>query len=126
MQDGADLDSEMLSDIFDRIQKNQISLKEDDMARKKEEEKTSSGAGGSMFGADQLSELDTRRREEFTKQRDSMVRTTEHYLKQRRSARADKAGHGAFVRTGDEGTRKDEYVPSMFSVTWAACLSAFR
>ena len=32
---GEDLPSEMLEDIFDRIQKNQISLKEDDAARDK-------------------------------------------------------------------------------------------
>ena len=51
--------------------------------------------------------------------------STEHFLKQRRAPAADPQGPKAFVRTGDEGTRKDEYVPSMFSVTWAACLSAF-
>ncbi|GMI00582.1 hypothetical protein TrVE_jg2459 [Triparma verrucosa] len=115
---GSDLPSPMLEAIFDRIQKNQISLKEDDAARDKmqEEEKTKQYG---MF-SDQFREFDESRQAEFSKERDKMVRSTEHFFRQKRRSKNDTA----FVRTSESGL-KDEYVLPMFEVTWAPALSVF-
>jgi len=125
---GQDLPSEMLTDIFDRIQTNQISLKEDDEAREKVGKETT-GKGmpafaspGLLFGS-HLDEMNRKKASKFLSETDKMLRTTESLLKtkKRKSAVSQKT---KFVRTKDSGLR-DEYVSPMFEVTWGAALAAF-
>ena len=117
---GSDLPQAMLEGIFDRIQNKQISLKEDDLAR----EKVGDGAADKnprygMF-ADQYLEFDKTREAEFVKERDAMVRNTEHFFRQKRKRK----GGRSFIKTDTAGL-KDEYVRPMFDVTWGPALSAF-
>ncbi|GMI43270.1 hypothetical protein TrCOL_g9786 [Triparma columacea] len=116
---GGDLPKEMLEGIFDRIQKKQISLKEDDLARQKIEKAPTDNPRYGMF-ADQYLEFDKTREAEFVKERDAMVRNTEHFFRQKRKRRGD----SEFIKTDTAGLR-DEYVLPMFDVTWAPALSVF-
>ncbi|GMH66529.1 hypothetical protein TrRE_jg4750 [Triparma retinervis] len=116
---GGDLPKEMLEGIFDRIQKKQISLKEDDLARQKIADTPTDNPRYGMF-ADQYLEFDKTREAEFVKERDAMVRNTEHFFRQKRKRRGD----SEFIKTDTAGLR-DEYVLPMFDVTWAPALSVF-
>ena len=144
--DGQDLPEELLIAIFDRIQSDPISLKEDDEAR----ERVGEGKGGSGSGtgtslpsalspavlfSSHYDEIDRARETNFQKERDQIVRTTETLLKRKRHHSVDHGKshrhyHGKlrssvkFVRTVDTGLR-DEYVVPMFDVTWAPALAAF-
>jgi len=140
--DGQDLPDELLTDIFHRIKKNPISLKEDDEAR----ERVGEGKGASQTGLPaalhpasffsiHYDETDRARESNFQKERDHIVRTTESLLKRRRhsvepgpkshtKARQRGSKHARFVRTEDSGLR-DEYVSPMFEVTWGPALASF-
>jgi hypothetical protein len=135
--DGKNLPDDFLIAIYDRIQKNQISLKEDDVAR----EKTDSQAGGTrefFFGSKQEAEVIDRTREtKFLQERDQIVRNTEMILQQQRRKASSKTSKQAssthnnvaaanavrFVRTSD--ALKDDYVTPMFEVTWGPALAVF-
>ena len=121
---GADMPRELLEGIFDRIQKNQISLKEDDAARSKMGGDGEAATGSTLTSlfSDGGAEFDKTRHAEFIKERDDMVRKTEHFFKQKRKPRQE--GASSFVRTSTSGL-KDEYVLPMFEVTWAPALSVF-
>ena len=141
--DGQDLPAEFLSDIFDRIKKNPISLKEDDEARERVGDGKGSAATlpaalspASFFGS-HYEEMDRERESNFKKERDHIVRTTESLLKRRRhgsemnkTPAKEKRGSkvakqpSRFVRTEDSGLR-DEYVAPMFEVTWGPALASF-
>lgn len=146
--DGQDLPQQLLTDIFDRIKNNPISLKEDDEARQRAGESTTiadaatglpSALSPSAFFTSHYDELDKTKRTSFNKERDQIVRTTESLLKRRRHGTA--ADHGKtqrksrsnsrtskvivrYVRTEDSGLR-DEYVSPMFEVAWGPALAAF-
>jgi rhodanese-related sulfurtransferase len=140
--DGQNLPDELLYAIFDRIQANPISLKEDDEARERAGDAKSSGIvsslGPTSFFASHYEEMDRARESNFQKERDHIVRTTEALLKRRRhghehsskmppsKARAEKHARpmSQFVRTEDSGLR-DEYVSPMFDVAWGPALAAF-
>jgi hypothetical protein len=129
--------NEILIAIYDRIQKNQISLKEDDAAR----EKTDIQAGGTrefFFGNKQEAEVTDKTREtKFLQERDQIVRHTEMILQQQRKKASSKASKQAsskhsnaatvpavrFLRTSD--ALKDDYVAPMFEVTWGPALAVF-
>lgn len=146
--DGKDLPEEMLNSIFDRIKKDPISLKEDDEARKKIG--TDGDAGNSIQAAlspavffnSHYEDMDKNRENNFQKERDQIVRTTESLLRRKRNSTLSKDGENGnkhstkhksqngkgrvvrFVRTEDTGLR-DEYVAPMFEVTWGPALAAF-
>ena len=132
---GSDLPSELLIEIFERIQANQISLKEDDEAREKQQSDsitttnnsiTSITTPGVLFGS-HLDEINKRKASKFLQETDQMLRETEDVLTgKRRTLRSKhlKKGHGSFVRTKDSGLQ-DEYVSPMFEVTWGAALAVF-
>lgn len=144
ISDGQDLPEEMLTSIFDRIQDNPISLKEDDEARERVGE-TSNAATNAMnpavFFTSHYDEMEKTKESNFNKERDQIVRTTESLLKRRRHSTAVEASPGKashrrsrssgarphqvrYVRTEDSGLR-DEYVAPMFEVTWGPALAAF-
>ena len=143
--DGQDLPQELLHAIFDRIQNNPISLKEDDEAR----EKAGEGAPGSTalpsglspaaFFSSHYEDLDRTKESNFRNERDQIVRTTESLLKRRRHSTLAEQSKGnrrrtnsiggkshqiRYVRTEESGLR-DEYVSPMFEVTWGPALAAF-
>ncbi|KAG7368959.1 RalF-like Dot/Icm system translocated protein [Nitzschia inconspicua] len=143
ISDGQDLPQEVLTEIFDRIKENPISLKEDDEAR---ERVGDSGAGTNnalspaVFFTNHHHEVEKTKESNFNKERDQIVRTTESLLKRRRHSTVE-AGKGSqrrirsqtssskshtvrYVRTADSGLR-DEYVAPMFEVTWGPALAAF-
>ena len=144
ISDGQDLPEEMLTDIFDRIKGNQISLKEDDDARERVNDSTSSATNNALspavFFTNHYNEMQKTKESNFVKERDQIVRTTESLLKRRRHASLDseklghrklrsnsfvnKSSHLRYVRTDDSGLR-DEYVAPMFEVTWGPALAAF-
>lgn len=135
--DGKNLPDEFLIAIYDRIQNNQISLKEDDAAR----EKSDNQAGGTrefFFGNKQEAEVTDKTREtKFLQERDQIVRHTEMILQQQRKKASSKASKQAsskhsnavtvptvrFLRTSD--ALKDDYVAPMFEVTWGPALAVF-
>lgn len=141
--DGQDLPEEMLTSIFDRIKVDPISLKEDDEARERVEGEQSGMANiqaalsPSVFFSSHYTEMDRDRENNFQKERDHIVRTTEFLLRRKRAGSATKE-EGAprrqrssakkssvrFVRTEESGLR-DEYVAPMFEVTWGPALAAF-
>ena len=143
--DGGDLPDDLLNSIFDRIRKNQISLKEDDEARETFGVTTAEGVAGSIqsalsptvFFSNHYDDMDKTREDNFQKERDQIVRTTESLLRRKRhnskdeqgkstpkSSRGKAKGNIRFVRTEDTGLR-DEYVSPMFDVTWGPALAAF-
>ncbi|KAL3937958.1 MAG: hypothetical protein SGBAC_007040 [Bacillariaceae sp.] len=146
--DGQDLPHELLHSIFDRIQSNPISLKEDDEARERagggQNAPTSSivtslpsALSPAAFFASHYDEMEKTKESNFDKERDQIVRTTESILKRRRhgnnegtkSARkanrqTSRSSHVRYVRTIDSGLR-DEYVSPMFDVAWGPALAAF-
>eukprot|EP00547_Thalassionema_nitzschioides_P015313 CAMPEP_0194232056 /NCGR_PEP_ID=MMETSP0158-20130606/570_1 /TAXON_ID=33649 /ORGANISM="Thalassionema nitzschioides, Strain L26-B" /LENGTH=2053 /DNA_ID=CAMNT_0038964771 /DNA_START=104 /DNA_END=6264 /DNA_ORIENTATION=+ len=143
--DGQDLPEEMLNSIFDRIKKNPISLKEDDDARERKVEGNDTGnsiqtaLSPAVFFNSHYDDLDKDRENNFQKERDQIVRTTESLLRRKRantkdgengakSSRQKSTNHRKsslkFVRTEDTGLR-DEYVAPMFEVTWGPALAAF-
>lgn len=113
---GADLPEVFLSEIYDNIKKNPISLKEDDEMRAKM-------AGGStplenpFFST--LS-LDKRRKEAYQKEREAMVRSSEAIFRQRKR-RPDVNTPSYVSRT----EMTDAYVRPMFEVAWGPMLSVF-
>ncbi len=132
--DGKDLPEELLTDIFDRIKTNQISLKEDDEARDRE---TTSSTGNvnalnpavffsSHYYYSSATEEKNNRESNFHKERDQIVRNTESALRRQKhnSRRRSKKLPVKFVKTHESGL-KDEYVTPMFDVTWAAALAVF-
>jgi hypothetical protein len=141
ISDGQDLPQEMLTDIFDRIKENPISLKEDDEAREKTMDNgaAANALSPAVFFTSHYDEMDKTKESNFNKERDQIVRTTESLLKRRRHSTLE-AGKGAlrksrstagskshsvrYVRTDDSGLR-DEYVAPMFEVTWGPALAAF-
>jgi Sec7-like guanine-nucleotide exchange factor len=148
--DGLDLPEELLLSIFDRIQANPISLKEDDDARERVGDPKAAGATGatslpsalnpSAFFNSHYDEMDRTKESNFNKERDQIVRTTESLLKRRRHTGAGEQIKSPkrsssvtpasrpkavrYVRTEDSGLR-DEYVSPMFEVTWGPALAAF-
>jgi brefeldin A-inhibited guanine nucleotide-exchange protein len=145
--DGQDLPEEMLITIFDRIKKYPISLKEDDEARQKVGDGNDAGSSiqtalsPAVFFSSHYDDLDKDRENNFQKERDQIVRTTESLLRRKRQSthsKGDESGtkhtrHKSmngksrsirFVRTEDTGLR-DEYVAPMFEVTWGPALAAF-
>jgi len=143
--DGGDLPEELLTSIFDRIQASQISLKEDDEARESHGVSIPEGVKGSIqsalsptvFFSSHYEDMDKTRVDNFQKERDQIVRTTESLLRRKRNGSKDEQGKSAtktskaktknnikFVRTEDTGLR-DEYVSPMFDVTWGPALAAF-
>lgn len=146
--DGQDLPHELLNAIFDRIQSNPISLKEDDEARERvsgAQRTTAASIATSLpaalspavFFTSHYDEMKKTKESNFDKERDQIVRTTESLLKRRRHAshdngktprkmnrHASKAHHVRYVRTEDSGLR-DEYVSPMFEVAWGPALAAF-
>ena len=143
--DGGDLPDDLLNSIFDRIRKNQISLKEDDEARETHGVATAEGVTGSIqlalnptvFFSNHYDDMDKTREDNFQKERDQIVRTTESLLRRKRHGSKDEQGKSTpksprgkvkgnirFVRTEDTGLR-DEYVSPMFDVTWGPALAAF-
>lgn len=143
ISDGQDLPEEMLTDIFDRIKNNPISLKEDDEARERAGD-ASVGATNALnpavFFTSHYDEMEKTKESNFNKERDQIVRTTESLLKRRRHSTLE-SGKGEhrrnrfqsasakshsvrYVRTKDSGLR-DEYVAPMFEVTWGPALAAF-
>jgi len=146
--DGGDFPDEMLTDIFNRIKTDPISLKEDDDARESagiskggSSNTTLSAAGLSefFFGSHYV-ELDKTRETNYQKEGDQIVRDTESMLRRRRKASktpgkhhpSEKSRHEGlkhtasvkFVGTADSGLR-DEYVTPMFDVTWGPSLAVF-
>jgi len=117
----------MLSSIFDRIQKNQISLKEDDMAREKHvAEPQTSNVVGSFF-SDPSNEVEKKRATQFSKERDLLVKETEFFFRQRRRPNPNSSSAGGnnsnfFVRSPNNS---DEFVGPMFSVAGAPCHTVF-
>jgi rhodanese-related sulfurtransferase len=141
--DGQDLPEELLHGIFDRIQANPISLKEDDEARERVGDGKASGIvssiGPASFFTSHYDEMDRAKESNFQKERDHIVRTTEALLKRRRHGQELNGGKtppnkakpektvrpvSRFVRTEDSGLR-DEYVSPMFDVAWGPALAAF-
>jgi len=117
--DGGDLPSHILESIFDRIQSNPISLKEDDDAREKAIQEPSSG----VFFSN-VYEKEKDRQYAFLKERDHMVRTTESFLKR------GKTSYKKFPRNKAKFIKvhtglKDQYVKPMFDVTWGPALAVF-
>ncbi|KAL3918887.1 MAG: hypothetical protein SGILL_004029 [Bacillariaceae sp.] len=141
ISDGQDLPQEMLTDIFDRIKENPISLKEDDEAREKtmDNSAAANALSPAVFFTSHYDEMDKTKESNFNKERDHIVKTTESLLKRRRHSTLE-SGKGAprksrsttgskshsvrYVRTEDSGLR-DEYVAPMFEVTWGPALAAF-
>jgi len=141
--DGQDLPSELLLAIYDRIKANPFSLKEDDEARERVGDGAAQGTApaalspAAFFGS-HYEELDRTKENNFQKERDHIVRTTESLLKRRRGNSISEPGHKSpkrksataaprpvrYVRTEDSGLR-DEYVSPMFEVTWGPALAAF-
>uniref|UniRef100_A0A7S1YBP5 SEC7 domain-containing protein n=1 Tax=Grammatophora oceanica TaxID=210454 RepID=A0A7S1YBP5_9STRA len=139
ISDGQDLPEELLTSIFDRIQSNQISLKEDDDARAKESDVKKEAVSATIqkalnptvFFSSHYDEMNKNREEQFQKEREQIVRTTESMLRRKGGKNAGrhaikKSGHhrAKFVKTEDSGLR-DEYVAPMFDVTWGPTLAAF-
>ena len=143
--DGKDLPEELLTAIFDRIKANPISLKEDDEARERQGEVKGSATSlpsalsPSAFFSSHYEEVERTKENNFLKERDQIVRTTESLLKRRRhtvvtdqgklhrkrsSNQGARPQHVRYVRTEDSGLR-DEYVSPMFEVTWGPALAAF-
>jgi SEC7 domain proteins len=127
--DGQDLPEELLSDIFDRIKSNPISLKEDDEAREKVGNFGPNGArqaATGLFATANFDEMDKARMTNYKKERDEILRSTESLLR-RKSTRTNSGfnkGSKHFVRTKDSGL-KDEYVSPMFEVAWGPALAVF-
>lgn len=147
--DGQDLPEEMLTSIFDRIKTDPISLKEDDEARARagdDETGTSiqTALSPAVFFSSHYNDMDKDRENNFQKERDQIVRTTESLLRRKRHSAHSGSKDGEhtpskqtrqkpsngrqrgvrFVRTEDTGLR-DEYVAPMFEVTWGPALAAF-
>jgi brefeldin A-inhibited guanine nucleotide-exchange protein len=146
--DGQDLPEEMLNSIFDRIKLEPISLKEDDDARQKRVGADGADSGTSIqaalspavFFKSHYEDMDKDRENNFQKERDQIVRTTESLLRRKRNSNQAKDGEHKqspkhksingkmrpvrFVLTEDTGLR-DEYVAPMFEVTWGPALAAF-
>jgi len=138
ISDGKDLPDETLASIFDRIKKNQISLKEDDEARVKLKVKTvasnhspvSTTTYSQPYFVHSSNDLDRTREHNYLKEREEIVRNTVTVLRRRQASRtaieilAPGKGSEMFVRTQDSGLH-DEYVSPMFDVTWGPALSVF-
>ena len=139
--EGEDLPDELLTSIFNRIKTNPISLKEDDDARAragltvKSNVFISPALSPAVFFGNHFDEMERTRENNFLKERDQILRTTESLFKRKRrskaksikgqsSSRSSKMAFSKFVRTRDTGLR-DEYVTPMFEVTWGACLAVF-
>mmetsp|Transcript_4893 Transcript_4893/g.9331 ORF Transcript_4893/g.9331 Transcript_4893/m.9331 type:complete len:2158 (+) Transcript_4893:121-6594(+) len=126
--DGQDLPEELLSDIFDRIKSNPISLKEDDEARQKVGNLRQNGGRQPATGlfATNFDEMDKTRITNYKKERDEILRNTESLLRRRatRTNSGSYKGSKNFVRTEDSGL-KDEYVSPMFEVAWGPALAVF-
>jgi hypothetical protein len=136
--DGKDLPDETLGSIFDRIKKNQISLKEDDEARMKLRVKpmsthnasVSNALNPSPFFVSSHADVDKARENSYLKEREEIVRNTVSVLRRRQASRtsieilAATKGSDLFVRTKDSGLQT-EYVSPMFDVTWGPALSVF-
>jgi Sec7 domain/Domain of unknown function (DUF1981) len=142
--DGQDLPRDMLMDIFDRIQRNPISLKEDDEARQKVGQGSAAATGlpsamrpAAFFTS--YDDADRTKETNFSKERDQIVKTTESLLRRKRHGSIDvgkngrrvpqnghssRSHHIRYVSTEDSGLR-DEYVSPMFEVTWGPALAAF-
>ncbi len=129
--DGKDLPAEFLTDIFDRIKSDPISLKEDDDLREKESEGKGGNAGKTSntgLFANNFSEMDRKRESDYQKERDQILRNTESLLRRKKSKGSVSTGSSRelvrFVSTQDSGL-KDEYVIPMFDVTWGPALAVF-
>jgi hypothetical protein len=140
--DGGDFPDEMLTDIFNRIKTDPISLKEDDDARESAGIKAGGTAPSALstasdffFGNHYIDE-DKARETNYQKEGDQIVRDTESMLRRRRKATKHPSSKKAlrdslkkrtsvnFVGTADTGL-KDEYVTPMFDVTWGPALAVF-
>lgn len=129
--DGKDLPAEFLTDIFDRIKSDPISLKEDDELREKAS-KTKNGtlnkSTNSGIFTNTFSEIDRRRETDYQKERDQILRNTESLLRRKKKKGSESSASskelGIFVSTETSGL-KYEYVIPMFDVTWAPALAVF-
>lgn len=149
--EGGDFPDEMLTEIFERIKNDPISLKDDDNARerlgigKDGKAATSSSTSGlsDLFFGSHYVEQDKTRESNYRKEGDQIVRDTESMLRRRRKAtkqhtaatssnsskkafrdNAKKHVPVKFVGTADSGLR-DEYVTPMFDVAWGPALAVF-
>jgi len=142
--DGKDLPEEMLKPIFERIKKNQISLKEDDDAREQsgegngaESELSRQSSAAGRFFSNHYQEIDKKRESDYQKERDEILRNTESLLRRKKTKKSSSSSSGVrglgsagsargtkFVRSQDSGL-KDEYVTPMFDVTWGPALAVF-
>ncbi|KAL3756746.1 hypothetical protein ACHAWU_003496 [Discostella pseudostelligera] len=149
--EGGDFPDEMLTEIFERIKNDPISLKDDDNARerlgigKDGKAATSSSTTGlsELFFGSHYVEQDKTRESNYRKEGDQIVRDTESMLRRRRKAtkqhtaatssssskkafrdNAKKHVPVKFVGTADSGLR-DEYVTPMFDVAWGPALAVF-
>ncbi len=150
--EGGDFPDEMLTEIFERIKNDPISLKDDDNARerlgigkdgKSAAASSTTGLSDLFFGSHYV-EQDKTRESNYRKEGDQIVRDTESMLRRRRKAtkhhtvvtsgnisskkafRETMKKHAPvkFVGTADSGLR-DEYVTPMFDVAWGPALAVF-
>lgn len=112
---GSDLREQFLIDIYERIKKSPISLKEDDDLRAKIAPTSNPLAIENPF----LNTLinDKKKKEAYQKEREAMVKASEALFKQRK-----KKDNRAYVSTNN---LTNEYVRPMFEVSWPPMLSVF-
>lgn len=121
--DGGDLPEEVLAGIFNRIKEKPFSLKEDDEAREKVSKESTRDLfdslfvfeGPAIFG----SSAEDKRRENFRKEREEMMKASEQLFKKRPPDKnySRKSSHESSNRMTDSVSPADVVKP-MFDVTW--------
>mmetsp|Transcript_26007 Transcript_26007/g.47138 ORF Transcript_26007/g.47138 Transcript_26007/m.47138 type:complete len:2256 (-) Transcript_26007:305-7072(-) len=122
--DGQDLPAEILTGIFDRIQQEPISLKEDDDAR----QRVGGGDGGgtvssslagvqtalspAVFFGSHYMELDKARETNFQKERDQIVRNTESVLRRKRQGKHASVANSPSPSGQEKQAHKSSYKSS--------------
>ncbi len=114
---GADLDPDFLTKIFNRIKEKPFSLKEDDAAREKAQTDTGStllgdnGGLSGLFGAT----AEERKKEKFKKEQEDMVSATEMLIRR-------KKGKTTRAENLTDAVDPAHVVKPMFDVTWGAII----
>mmetsp|Transcript_7450 Transcript_7450/g.21709 ORF Transcript_7450/g.21709 Transcript_7450/m.21709 type:complete len:1742 (-) Transcript_7450:1355-6580(-) len=120
-ENGADLDPELLTKIFNRIKEKPFSLKEDDAAREKVAQDATQllGDNGGLLGAGLIggTTVEERKKEKFRKEREDMLTATELLIR-RKKGRSAKTEH----LTDDVDPAL--VVKPMFDVTWGALIGS--
>jgi brefeldin A-inhibited guanine nucleotide-exchange protein len=114
---GSDLPDTLLSDIYDEIKRNPISLKEDDEMRAKLQAQSGNALTENPFFS--TLSLDKRRKEAYQREREAMVRSSEALFKQRKKREAT---GGAYLSRPEMMV---DYVRPMFEIAWGPMLSVF-